>query len=180
MTNRSKMGRLFYVRRVRKEDSYPYEWGCVSPGGNAGKTSCHTWNKRTASPLYTQSIKILAIQSAQNEKSFYTNCKFLSIQTRVRLVRFTRINIRPNEHTQYLTLTRFPSYLFMHVKSDKYYNRPNGNMLLYANIDIITIILKETWSDAMTCVVFPFWFVEKACSLLGYRLNILWLLHCWD
>lgn len=38
---------------VRLMDAYPCEWVCVSPGGNAGKTACHTWNKRTASPLHT-------------------------------------------------------------------------------------------------------------------------------
>lgn len=41
-------------------DAYPYEWVCVSPGGNAGKTSCHTWNTQMASPLHTQNIKLLA------------------------------------------------------------------------------------------------------------------------
>lgn len=47
--------------RVRWMDAYPYEWVCVSPGGNAGKTSCHTWNTQMASPLHTQNIKLLAI-----------------------------------------------------------------------------------------------------------------------
>lgn len=37
------------------KNTYPCEWGCVFPSGNAGKISCHTRSKRTASPLNAQS-----------------------------------------------------------------------------------------------------------------------------
>lgn len=42
----------------RKENSYPCERGCVSAAGNVGKTACHTWNKRMASPLNAQSTNV--------------------------------------------------------------------------------------------------------------------------
>lgn len=57
----TEMIRYINWNRVRWMDAYPYEWVCVSPGGNAGKTSCHTWNTQMASPLHTQNIKLLAI-----------------------------------------------------------------------------------------------------------------------
>jgi len=35
----------------RRTEAYPYEWGCVSPGGSAAQTSCHTWYKQKVSHL---------------------------------------------------------------------------------------------------------------------------------
>ena len=60
--------------------AYPYEWGCVSPGGSAEKTSCHTWCKRTASPLHTQSTNFSVtkiISTAKNDRINVTNPKGL-------------------------------------------------------------------------------------------------------
>lgn len=66
-------------------DSYPYEWVCVSPGGNAGKTSCHTWNTQMASPLHTQNIKLLAItpiKQLRKKKTFGGKRKILKMWNR--------------------------------------------------------------------------------------------------
>ena len=65
---------------VLSTGAYPYEWGCVSPGGSAEKTSCHTWCKRTASPLHTQSTNFSItkiISTAKNDRFNFTNPKGL-------------------------------------------------------------------------------------------------------